>query len=220
MFADLPPVVAVLAVVLLCMQALMSVPQVVKMARAKSAAGVSMTSELVTAVTGTAWMTYAFARGDVGLLLSGLLAVVGYGTTAGLAWRYRRMSARRGVQLVGVWGVVLLVAFVGGGPLLLGTVLTGAAVVQYTPQCVDIWRTESMGGFSPSTGVLRVVYGGLWVVYAVLMADVVLVVWAVATVATFAFTFGVWWFRHRPSACEHAGAAAVACGCAPVGTAA
>lgn len=191
--------VALLPVVLLVLQATLSVPQLVRLVRAQHG-GVPLTGEALSLVAGSGWVVWAVMVGDVAIGVSGLLAIVGFGPStwillrAGRPWR---SAAWLGATLV----VGALTGWLLGGVVLLATVLTGFAAVQYGAYLLEAVRCRDWSGFSPTSGALRVVYGAGWILHGTWTGNVFVVVWGCMVVTTFVVTLAValtWRARTRP----------------------
>jgi hypothetical protein len=180
--------VVLLPPVLLVVQATLNVPQLVKLFRAAHA-GVPLTGEALSLLAGVGWLVWALLAGDVAMAMSAVLALVGFGPStwvlvrAGRPWRLAAGLAA-GLALGGMLGLAI------GGISVLGGLLTGLAVVQYGAYLTEAARCRDWSGFSPASGVLRIVFGAGWGLHGHLHDLPVLVAWGALTVVTFSATLG------------------------------
>jgi uncharacterized protein with PQ loop repeat len=168
-FALLPLVAAVLAVP-------QFLPQLARVRRADTTAGVSWSWAALTSVNNAAWLGYfalsgfwtALVPAVSATVLSGLLAVV-------LARRGGGMP-KRPVVLASVWAVVLLAATSAFGRTGLGSALAVAFLLQVTPSVWTVYRSSDTSGVSRGTWLL--IFGELfcWGVFGIREADPRLIV--------------------------------------------
>jgi uncharacterized protein with PQ loop repeat len=163
-FALLPLVAAILAVP-------QFLPQLARVRRAGTVAGVSWLWAALTSVNNAAWLAYftlssfwtAIVPAMSATVLSGLLAVV-------LA-RRRGGVPRRSLALVSAWAVVLVIAGAGFGPTGLGSALAAAFLLQVTPSVWTVCRSSDTSGVSRGTWLL--IFGELlcWGAFGIREAD-------------------------------------------------
>ena len=174
-FALLPLVAAFLAVP-------QFLPQLARVRRAGTTAGVSWSWAALTSVNNAAWLGYfalsgfwtALVPAISAMLLSGLLAVV-------LA--RRGGVPKRPVMLASVWAVVLLTAAAVSGRTGLGSALAVAFALQVTPSVWMVYRSKDTAGVSRGTWLL--IFGELlcWGVFGIHQADPRLIVLGATGVA-------------------------------------
>lgn len=149
-----------------------TVPQLRKLRRTVSAAGVSVAALACSTVSGTAWTVYGVLEHDPWIALPAAVTVP---TTAGalvLAWL--RGGSRERLWLPVVWAAVvcavgLAVPWVGTGP---ATVVLGCSVaLLVTPAALTAWRSPDVSAIAASGWVMLVVDALLAAAYGVL-ADV------------------------------------------------
>ena len=168
-FALLPLVAAVLAVPQFW-------PQLARVRRAGTTAGVSWSWAALTSMNNAAWLGYfalsgfwtAFVPAISAALLSGQLAVV-------LARRGGGMP-KRPMLLASAWAVVLLTAAAAFGRTGLGSALAVAFALQVTPSVWTVYRSPDTSGVSRGTWLL--IFGELlcWGVFGIHEADPRLIV--------------------------------------------
>lgn len=158
-----------LAVVLICAQAIAVVPILARLFRARSARGVSLSTELIWVACGVGWAIYGGVIESTALTISGVLAAMASATIASASWRMlpeqRFVATLLGLGTAVIIGGGFAIAGVGGFALALSVV--GAA--QFIPQ---LWLSarlarsnESTPGVSFIGGILRAVYCFGWAVY-------------------------------------------------------
>jgi hypothetical protein len=188
---------ALLPVALLVLQAVLNVPQLVRLFRAEHG-GVPLTGEALSLICGLGWLAWAALEGDPAIALSALLALAGFGPSTWLLLRAGSPWHVAGA-LVGAVVCVVGVGLLVGGIGAFGTLLTALAVVQYGAYLLAAARCTDWAGYSSSSGVLRVVYGLGWTLHGRWQGNVLLVVWGLLTASTFSVTFAtamVWRRRH------------------------
>jgi uncharacterized protein with PQ loop repeat len=163
-FASLPLVAACLAVP-------QFLPQLARVRRAGSTAGVSWLWAALTSVNNAAWLAYfalsgfwtAIVPAVSAAVLSGLLAVV-------LARRGGGVPIRP-MMLASMWAVVLLTAAAAFGRTGLGSALAVAFLLQVTPSVWTVYRSGDTAGVSLGTWLL--IFGELlcWGVFGIHEAD-------------------------------------------------
>lgn len=178
--------VVLLPPALLVLQATLNVPQLVRLFRAQHD-GVPLPGEALSLLAGAGWLVWSLLAGDPAMALSAVLALIGFGPStwilvrAGQPWRVA-------AALTTALSLGAAVGLAVGGVTLLGGMLTGLAVVQYGAYLVAAARCRDWSGFSPASGVLRVLFGVGWGVYGHLRVMPVLAVWGVLTAVTFSLT--------------------------------
>lgn len=176
-----------LPIALLVLQATLNVPQLVKLFR-RQHGGVPLAGEALTLLGGLGWLVLSLTVGDHAMALSAVLTLAGFGPStwllvrAGMPWR---TVAGVVAGIVAVAGIAWFVDGVGG----LSVALLGLAVVQYGAYLHAALRCTDWSGFSPSAGVMRVLFGLGWAVHAAAADNRTVLVWAVLTTVTFAATF-------------------------------
>ena len=168
-FALLPLAAAVLAVPQFW-------PQLARVRRTGTTAGVSWSWAALTSVNNAAWLGYfalsgfwtALVPAVSATLLSGQLAVV-------LARRGGRVP-RRPLILVSMWAALLLAAALAFGRTGLGAALAVAFALQVTPSVWTVYRSTDTAGVSRGTWLL--IFGELlcWGVFGIHEADPRLIV--------------------------------------------
>jgi hypothetical protein len=123
-----------------------------------------------------AWASYGFGTESLGLVAPSLIGAAQY---AALVWLLRATGQTSLLSVVAAlaWALVIAgagsaSAIAGYGPWAgIGTALTIAVVVQYTPAVLDAHRSETVSGISQSTWLLIGVNGSTWASYGVLVGD-------------------------------------------------
>ena len=176
----LEQVVTALAVVLALSH---PVPQVVRVLRTRSVAGVSGATTWIGFTVNLAWVTYGVARSLVPVAILSGAYVAGYVVVGALLLR---AGNRRGVG-TGVLAAAALTALVlVGGWGLLGTALALTVIPQFLPQVVEAWTSDDLTGLSPGSYVVGLLDGLVWGGFGLVAADRPLVLYGavMVTVAT------------------------------------
>jgi uncharacterized protein with PQ loop repeat len=144
------------------------VPQVVRVVRAGSIAGLSGPTTWLGFVINVGWLAYGWAQGLLPVLVLSIAYVVGYGTIGALLVRHGNRSgllAAGGAAAAGSLLVVML------GWTALGTVLALAVGFQFLPQVLLAWRSTDLSGLAPGTYVVAALDGVVWGGYGLVVAD-------------------------------------------------
>lgn len=160
---------SVLAVVLICAQAIVVVPILARLFRARSAHGVSLSTELIWVACGAGWAIYGGVIESTALTISGVLAAVASATIASVSWgmlpEQRSIATLLGLATAVVIGSGFTIAGVEGFAVALSVV----GVLQFIPQLwlsARLVRSDaSTPGVSVIGGVLRAAYCFGWAVY-------------------------------------------------------
>ncbi len=168
-FGLLPLVAAVLAV-------LQFLPQLARVRRAGTTAGVSWSWAALTSVNNAAWLGYFALSGFWTALVPALSATLLSGQLAVVLARRGGGLPKRPLLLASAWAVVLLTAAAASGRTGLGSVLAVAFAVQVTPSVRAVYRSPDPAGVSRGTWLL--IFGELlcWGVFGVREADPRLIV--------------------------------------------
>lgn len=196
MFAD-PR--AVSGVVLLVVQIVLAVPLIVRVFRARSGLGISLTGEAIWMVAGVGWAIYGAVSGSAALIASGSIAAVTSSLMVVALWSLvpgqRRLALIvSAMTLLGFVAGVLLAGWPG-----LSVALSVFGVVQFIPQLRQsaralrqrtVTRGVSVVGASLRAAYAAgwAVYGGAWWLWGLTVdhIDWPLAVWGLAGAVTFA----------------------------------
>jgi uncharacterized protein with PQ loop repeat len=162
-FALLPLVAAVLAVPQFW-------PQLARVRRAGTTAGVSWSWAALTSVNNAAWLGYFALSGFWTALVPAISATLLSGQLAVVLARRGGGMPKRSLMLASVWAVVLLTA-AAFGRTGLGSVLAVAFALQVTPSVWTVYRSPDTAGVSRGTWLL--ILGELlcWGVFGIHEAD-------------------------------------------------
>ncbi len=144
------------------------VPQIVRVLRTRSVAGVSGSTTWLGLAINLAWVSYGVARGLVPVAVLSTAYVLGYGVVGALLVA---RGNRRGIGTGALAGVGLAGLVVVGGWTALGTVLALAVLPQFLPQVVEAWRADDLTGLAPGTYLIAVLDGIVWGGFGVVAGD-------------------------------------------------
>lgn len=192
----LEQVVTALAVVLALTH---PVPQVARVLRMRSVAGVSGPTTWMGLAVNVAWVSYGVARGLVPVAVLSGAYVLGYVVVAALLVRG---GNRRGVGWALLAGAAMAGLTVAGGWGLLGTVLALAVLPQFLPQAVEAWTSDDLTGLSPGTYLLGLLDGVVWGGFGLVVGDGPLMLYGavMCTVATAVLVGRARWAARQPVA--------------------
>jgi uncharacterized protein with PQ loop repeat len=197
LLASLPLVAAVLAVP-------QFLPQLARVRRAGTIAGVSWSWAALTSVNNAAWLGYFALSGFWTALVPAISAPVLSGLLAVELARRGSGMPKRPMVLTSVWAVVLLTAGVAFGRAGLGSALAVAFLLQVTPSVCTVYRSRDTAGVSRGTWLL--IFGELlcWGVFGVHEADPRLIVLgATGVMASLLVLARVSWPRADPAPVPH-----------------
>ena len=168
-FALLPLVAAVLAVPQFW-------PQLARVRRAGTTAGVSWSWAALTSVNNAAWLAYFALSGFWTALVPAISATLLSGQLAVVLARRGGGIPKRPMVLASAWAVVLLTAAAVSGRTGLGSALAVAFALQVTPSVRTVYRSPDTAGVSRGTWLL--IFGELlcWGVFGIHQADPRLIV--------------------------------------------
>ncbi len=170
------------------------VPQIVRLLRTRSVAGVSGPTTWLGFVVNAGWLAYGVAQGLLPVAVLSTAYVVGYLLIGALLIAG---GNRRGL----VHGAAATAGFVAltatAGWTLLGTVLALSVAVQFLPQVVEAWTSDDLTGLAPGTYVVSGIDGVVWGTFGLVAADGPLVLYGVVmcTVATLVLVPRARWAR-------------------------
>jgi len=169
MFASLPLVAACLAVP-------QFLPQLARVRRAGTAAGVSWSWAALTSVNNAAWLAYFALSGFWTALVPAISATAASGLLAVVLARRGGGVPKRPAVLASMWTVVLITATAAFGRTGLGSALAVAFLLQVTPSVWTVYRSRDTSGVSQGTWLL--IFGELlcWGVFGIHEADPRLIV--------------------------------------------
>ena len=144
------------------------IPQIVRVLRTRSVAGVSGSTTWLGCAINCAWVSYGIARGLVPVAVLSSAYVVGYVVVAVLLVRG---GNRRGIATGALAAAALAALVVVGGWGALGTVLALAVLPQFLPQVVEAWTADDLTGLAPGTYLIAVLDGVVWGGFGVVAGD-------------------------------------------------
>ena len=164
MFASLPLVAAVLAVP-------QFLPQLARVRRSGTTAGVSWSWAALTSVNNAAWLAYFALSGFWTALVPAISATVLSGLLAVELARRGGGMPERTMALASAWAVALLTAAAAFGREGLGSALAVAFLLQVTPSVWTVYRSPDTAGVSRGTWLLIFAELLCWGVFGIHEAD-------------------------------------------------
>jgi uncharacterized protein with PQ loop repeat len=176
-------VFALLPLAAACLAVPQFLPQLARVRRAGSTAGVSWSWAALTSVNNAAWLGYFALSGFWTALVPAVSATLLSGQLAIVLARRSGGTPKRPMVLVSAWAVVLLSAVAAFGRTGLGSALAVAFVLQVTPSVWTVYRSPDTAGVSRGTWLL--IFGELfcWGVFGIHEADPRLIVLGATGVA-------------------------------------
>lgn len=190
----------------LVVTAIAVLPQVLRILRVRSTAGVSPVWAMLGVVSTAAWVVYTGARGLWWATVADALSCLAYTATV-------VVLARNGVRpryLAGaLWLSVFVLGYLAGGLSGMGAVLAIAFLIQVGPSIWTAYRTTDLLGASLGTWLLTCTEGALWGFYGLIKGDLAVIVFgAMALVASLLMVFRIQWGAKRRATAQLASEAA------------
>ena len=126
-----------------------TVPQLLKLRRVQTAAGVSIAALANSTISGVAWTTYGVVHHSVWVALASIVGMPATAAALVIAWRCG--AARTRLWLPGAWAAVLATTaaaspWVGSTPL---TVALGFSIaLMITPAAITAWRSHDVSALA------------------------------------------------------------------------
>lgn len=156
------------------------IPQVVRLLRTRSIAGLSGSTTWLGLTINSAWVAYGIGRDLPAVAILSGAYVAGYATVGTLLIRH---GMRRGTGTAALAAVGLAAFTLVAGWAALGTALALAVGVQFVPQVVQAWRSPDLSGLSAGTYWVCALDGAIWGAYGLVMVDVPLVLYGLVMLA-------------------------------------
>lgn len=186
------PALGVLALIVGLTRAL---PQLVRLLRARTAAGVSLDGAATSATVSSFWAVYGALTGQPAVVLASATPAAVFVLISLAALRYGRNP--RELRAAPVFFVLFTAVVLVGGETGLGLMLTAGALIANTPHVVVAFREDDLSGVSPFTWTLTATDGAIWTTYALITGDVPILVNNVIQLTTSALIVvrRWWWAR-------------------------
>ncbi len=149
-----------------------TVPQMRKLSRTGSAAGVSVASLANSTVSGIAWTVYGVVEHEIWVILPAFLALPGTAGAMVLAWT--RGGSRDRMWLPAVWAATIaaltaLVPVLGSRPIIVA--LGCSITLMVVPAAITAWRSHDVSAIAASAWAMLIVDAALAGAYG-LLADI------------------------------------------------
>ncbi|MDQ4124758.1 MAG: hypothetical protein M3134_04040 [Actinomycetota bacterium] len=163
-----------LAVVALIVGLTRALPQLVRLLRAKDAAGVSVDGCATSATVSSFWAVYGLLTGQPAVVFASATPAFIFVLIILAAVRYGRSV--RELRSAPLFFVAFAAVVLAGGAGGLGLALTAGALVANTPHVLVAYREKDLSGISPFTWKLTAADGAIWLTYALITGDVPILV--------------------------------------------
>jgi uncharacterized protein with PQ loop repeat len=150
-------------------------PQIIKLRITKDTAGVSWSWATLTSVNNSAWFGYFVSSGYWTAMLPSSAAAVLAGVIATML-AGRRCARRPAAVIICAWAALLVTGYAVAGRVGLGTLLTGALVVQVVPSLWTAYRTDRPTGVAYGTWLLILGELSCWLMFGLHRSDPRLIV--------------------------------------------
>lgn len=155
------------------------IPQVVRIVRTRSTAGVSAPTAWLGLLINMAWIFYGVARDLLPVALLSVAYVVGY---AAIVTLVVRRGDRGGIATAAGAVAALIAITILAGWAALGTVLALTVGVQFIPQILAAWRSDDLTALAPATYLVCLLDGLVWGSFGLASADGPLMLYGVVMV--------------------------------------
>lgn len=174
-------------------------PQIIKLRVTGETAGVSWSWAALTSVNNSAWFGYFISSGYWTAMLPSSAAALLAGATA-VTLAVRGCASWRAAAPICAWAALLVTGSAVAGWVGLGTLLTGAFVVQVVPSLWTAYRTERPTGVSSGTWLLILGELCCWLAYGLHRSDPRLIVLGITGVtASLLMLARIWRTSNRPA---------------------
>lgn len=189
-----------LGVVALIVGLTRAMPQLVRLLRARDAAGVSLDGCATSAIVSSFWAVYGVLTGQPAVVLASGTPALIFVLIGLAALRYGRRVGE--LRTAPFFLIVFTAVVASGGAAGLGLVLTVGALVANTPHVITAYREKDLSGVSPSTWALTAADGAIWTTYALITGDVPILVNNVfqLTTSLSIVVRRLWWARSMAKA--------------------
>lgn len=175
-----------------------ALPQLLRLVTTRDAHGVSLDSAATSSIVSFGWATYGVLTEQLPVTLATGSSGVVFALITLLALKLgRRVTELRAAP---VWLVVMVVIAVAGGDRGLGVLLPVSVLVANVPQLLVAYREPDLTGLSPSTWLLSVSDGTVWLAYALVTGDAAILVFGILQLTTSAAIVGKRWSWGRVNA--------------------
>jgi uncharacterized protein with PQ loop repeat len=157
-------------------------PQITKLRKTDDATGVSWPWAALTSVNNAAWLTYFTLAHYWTALVPAISATTLAGALA-IMLSLRVEVRPRSAVAVATWTALLVAALAVAGRVGIGTLLTGAFMLQVTPSIWTAYRTERPTGISRGTWTLILAELSCWLTFGLHQSDPTLIVLGCSGVA-------------------------------------
>ncbi len=159
-----------------------AVPQLVRLLRARSAAGVSVDTAATSSIVSFGWSAYGLLTGQPYVCLATGSSGLIFAAVTLFALRFGRRA--REFRVAPLWLVVLLLAGLLAGKDGLGLLLPVSVLVANLPQLWVAFREGSLADLSLGTWLLSLADGLVWGGYALGRQDTSILFYAIFQLAT------------------------------------
>lgn len=177
-----------------------AVPQLVRLWRSVTAEGVPVTATGISAGSTAGWAVYGYAHQLWPLVVSSAFCSMLLAVIAVVLVVRGRVRTSHVVVWAG-WGLLLGSAGVVGGAAALASALLVAPVSYAVMLVRDMVRASEFPDLAPGTYLIDAGEGVLWISYAALALQPLMVVNSAIYVAADVFVLVVWWRWHRAEGC-------------------
>lgn len=159
-----------------------ALPQLIRLLRSRSAAGVSPDTAATSAIVSYGWAVYGLWTAQPFVAL----ATGASGTVFFLVTLFSLRFGRRAgeVRIAPLWFLVLAGAVLAGNARGLGLVLPVSILVSNLPQVRVAWKEADLSGLSLGTWLLSMSDGLVWGLYSLVTGDTSIMVFALFQLTT------------------------------------
>jgi uncharacterized protein with PQ loop repeat len=175
-----------------------ALPQLLRLVTTRDAHGVSLDSAATSSIVSFGWATYGVLTDQLPVTLATSSSGVVFALITLFALRLGRRVAE--LRAAPVWFVVLLVVTAVTRDDGLAVLLPVSVLVANVPQLVVAFREADLTGLSPSTWLLSMSDGAVWLAYSLVTGDTAILVFGVLQLTTSAAIVAKRWAWARAGA--------------------
>lgn len=174
----------------------MSLPQLIRLLRSRTSAGLSLLMWQLVVGAGIGWTIHGLVVGRANLWVPNALLTAMAAMVVWLIARDREITPWRAWALPVMLAAVLIAIDLAFGSLAFGLAITAPQVIGAGAQLVDVVRSIDISGLSPVFIVVQFLVQAQWLVWALIVKEAAVTV-AAASNGAVMFVTMVWYFARR-----------------------
>lgn len=177
--------------------AFFTMPQLVRVIRTNSTAGLSLRGWQLQSAVVIAWTMHGAIYGYLNQFLSNVVITSASLGVVFYLIRHRSLSWLRTLLPVVAVGLALSAVDLFFGQLVFGLVVLLPGSVALIEQLRELLRAPDISGVSPGFLMLGIFIQSLWFTWSLLISDIAVTITSMSLLALLAANLMVWWYRTR-----------------------